>query len=472
MNLKTKTEFDNSIKELELQFVDLIRHRLGIVMHSHQNYELFRTIQEGCAKFNLTPIEYLKEVKNSPNQSPLLDHLIAGITVGETYFFRDQQQMLLLQNYVLPKIIANKRDKSFLSFRIWSAGCATGEEIYSIGMMLYEILPDIEKWNIKLLATDVNTAILQKGILGAYTEWSMRAISDYYKQKYFQKEGKHYLLAQKIKEMVNFEYLNLNDDSYPSIFNETNAQDLIICRNVLIYIDSESCGRLMQKINKCLVPDGYLMLGASDPINIAGTDFVYENRKGTLFSRILTKNSYIDFLIDQPIKTITEKSTEKKDTSLSKYISKYISKSKTKSKSTKTLSQDLLLKATELANMGKLEEATKLCEKGFKLDPTNKIHYFTYGLAMSELNKLTEAESALRKTLFLDNQFVAGHFQLGLLLIRNKQHDAGIKSLRNALVIAESKLSDEIVPGSPGLNYKEFAEILRNEIKLYITSET
>ncbi len=244
-----------------------------------------------------------------------------------------------------------------------------------------------------------------------------------------------------------------------------NAQDLIICRNVLIYIDNESCIRLMNRMNKSLIQGGYLMLGASDPVNLSGTDFIFHNRKGSLFYRPLDEEKAreiklpeikkIEIIPLKPIKKVQSKNVYKQITPV-KIVKK----------------EDVITKAINLANDGKLNEAVKVCEEGFKLDPTNKFNYFTYGLAMSELNKLSEAESALRKTLFLDNQFVVGHFQLGLLLLRKNQHQAGLKSLKNALAIAESKQSEESVPGSPGLSYKDFAEILRKEIDLYMTAGT
>lgn len=455
MHLTTKNEVDPQIKLLEKQYVDLIKNRFGIVMHVHQNYELFKTIQNACDRFNLSPAEYLHQLKSVSKDSPLLEQLIAGITVGETYFFRDKQQMQLLQQIILPDIIENKRKIHSPFLRIWSAGCATGEEIYSIAMMLYEILPDIDKWTIKLLATDINTSILKKAIMGSYTEWSMRAITDYFRGKYFHKDKKHYLLDKSLKEHVNFEYLNLNEDSYPSIFNGTNAQDLIICRNVLIYIETESCKRLMKKMYSSLVPGGYLMLGASDPLHIAGTHFILHDRKCSLYIRPIEsakiENKKINrHSIDSVIPQTSAKVVPKNEIT-----------------TTKIDESDFIAQATQLANTGKLKEAIELCQKMFKAEPTNKLNYYTYALAMSELDELSEAESALRKTLFLDNEFVAGHFQLGLLLLRKNQHEAGLKSLKNALAIAECKNSDEFVPGSPDLSYSQFADILRNEISLY-----
>jgi len=143
------------ILNIKPQFVEIIRKRLGIVVHTHQDNNLIETIYNACEIFHCTPNKYFTLLLDCPDQSPLLDHLVTGITVGETYFFRDKQQMELLKNELLPQLIKLKRDNNKLFIRIWSAGCASGEEIYTLGMLLFELIPDIEKWTIKLLATDI-----------------------------------------------------------------------------------------------------------------------------------------------------------------------------------------------------------------------------------------------------------------------------------------------------------------------------
>lgn len=474
MNIKVKPEFDPAIAALESKFVDLIRKRLGIVIHAHQNYDLFKTIQEACTRFKLTPDNYLQMLITSSDQSEMLDHLIKGVTIGETYFFRDQQQMNLLQNDLLPEIIKRKRANQQYMLRIWSAGCSSGEEIYTIAMLLKELVPDISKWSIKLLATDINTDSLNKGMRSAYTDWSMRSITDYYKNKYFDVHGKSYVLRDEIRDMVNFEYLNLKEDTYPSMFNGTNAQDIIICRNVLIYFDEENCHQLILRMNKCLVEGGYLMLGASDPVNMSGTDFIFHHQKGLLFSRPLEGQEQA---IKQSISHDFSFKTESKPNELPLQSHRTHSKPSITKKvipvlNKQSVAEDMntqkrLNQATELANLGMLNEAIKLCDDMLKRDPTNKLIYFTYGLILAELDKLKEAEHAFKKTLFLDNQFVAAHFQLGLLLMRNNMHAAGLKCLKNALSIANAKHSEESVSGCQGLTYSKLAVILQNEIKLY-----
>lgn len=482
-----------TIEKYKFEFIELIRKRLGIIIHRHQTNELDQTILKACNKFNCLPQEYLQKLQNCQDNSPLLEHLVAGITVGETYFFRDKRQMELLKNTLLPDIINMKREQGNLSLRIWSAGCASGEEIYSIAMLLYEMMPDINKWALNLLGTDLNTTAVQKAIAGCYSEWSMRTMTDYLKQRYFIPNGSQYLLRENIRDLVKFDYLNLNDNVYPSICNNTNAQDLILCRNVLIYFDNNLIAQLMQKLNTCLVPGGYLLLGASDPINIDATDLIFHHEQGMLFLRPAAKKCLPSTLSVQEKRNPTTKNSpvlNKHTVATPKLIKTtqpidetFISKLLHEAQWQETLNiinasdshqqKSVFLlnaKATAYANLGKLEAAVTALHESLVIDPTNKYSYFTYGVTLIELNRLPEAEKALRKTLFLDYQFVMGHYQLGLLLLRSKQKNAGLKCLRNALTIAKTKDPNQTVPGPESLSYDRLAAILSYEIELYANS--
>jgi len=502
MNDKTTTIFGEitmklitNIKNCEDSFIQLIRHRLGLVIHDHQKKELHKTILDACKRFDCLPEAYLKLLTTCSHDSPLLEHLIAGVTIGETYFFRDKNQMRLLQDSVLPAIIKTKRGNGDLAIRIWSAGCASGEEIYTIAMLLYEMLPDLEAWTLHLLGTDINTAVLQKAKLGFYSEWSMRSITDYFKRRYFVEESHKYSINEKIRDVVTFSYLNLNDMTYPSIFNGTNAQDLILCRNVLIYFDNEHVVNLMRKFNASLVEGGYLLLGASDPINIKGTDLVFHYREGTLFSRP-TEEQKNEIIIPPSVKLAARKTPKihvrnkpiaRESTSHASkpiqavnpaLIEKLFAESRWQealdviNANEKKSSYLLSASATALANLGKLTLAVNCCQKSLALDSTDKQTYFTLAMILIELNRLSEAEAALRKTLYLDHNFVIGHFQLGLLLLKNKQYDPGLKCLRNALEIVRTQDPSQPVAGFQELNYGRLTEILANEIELNIASRS
>lgn len=445
-NYKSQVELQSFIQHNEDEFIQLIMHRLGINTRP-QNKELHRIIQQACHQFNCSPSEYLERLSTCDNNSPLLEFLVAGITVGETYFFRDSQQMNFLKNKLLPNLIQKKRNLNQLSLRIWSAGCASGEEIYTLAMMIKELIPDLSKWTLHLLGTDINTNALQKAAIGRYNKWSMRSISEYYQQRYFTKEDKQYVLSSSIKALVDFQYLNLNDNTYPSILNNTNSQDLIICRNVLIYFNQHSIKRLMEKISKCLVDGGYLMLGASDPVCIDGINLIFHHHDGMVFSRE-----------DKPIRA-RESPIKSMPRSLIKPVKK---------QQLVTDNVPLLLeKASKCADSGQLEQALKYCQDSIRLDATNKDSYFIEALTLIELNKQDRAEVALRKTLFLDRKFIEGHFQLGLLLLKTKKTKEGLKCLQNALELVNLHDPSRAVPQSQGLSYGRLAEIISVEIERY-----
>jgi chemotaxis protein methyltransferase CheR len=288
------TNLLNNIKKLEPAFIELIYNRYGLVIHVNQAQELAKTISTACNKFNYQPQEYLAQLKNCSSNSSLLADLVAAITVGESYFFRDKNQMHLLKNKLLPQLI--KRKSQDLSLKIWSAGCSTGEEIYTLAMLVTELVPNIDTWDLYLLGTDINAAALEKATAGIYGQWPMRSIPEKYIQRYFLKDNRKYILSRKIRDLVQFKYLNLCDNSYPSIIDGTFAVDLILCRNVLIYFDNELVAKIMKKISACMAANAYLILGASDPIVTQGTKLVFHHDGAIYFSLDNSDETKQDFV--------------------------------------------------------------------------------------------------------------------------------------------------------------------------------
>ena len=128
-------------------------------------------------------------------------------------------------------------------------------------MLLSELIPNIDLWDLYLLGTDINTTALKKATLGSYGQWSMRSIPEKFMQRYFLKNNRSYVLSPQIRNLVRFNYLNLCDNSYPSIINGIHEVDLILCRNVLIYFDNELAAKIMKKLSACMHEDAYLLLG-------------------------------------------------------------------------------------------------------------------------------------------------------------------------------------------------------------------
>ncbi|HXC93997.1 MAG TPA: protein-glutamate O-methyltransferase CheR, partial [Geobacteraceae bacterium] len=191
------------------------------------------------------------------------DILARSLTIGETYFLRDPQSYRVLEEQVLPQIISARRTGE-KCLRIWSAGCSTGEEPYTIAILLSRILPDFDDWNIMLLATDINPVALERGRQGVYGNWSFRDappwLMDYFRKR---KDGRFEIIPA-IRKMVRFSYLNLAEESYPSLLNGTNAIDIIFCRNVMLYFEPVLIEKMIVKFHNTLQDGGWLFVSPAE----------------------------------------------------------------------------------------------------------------------------------------------------------------------------------------------------------------
>ena len=221
--------------------------------------------------------------QDRPAAKTELQRLINLLTIGETHFFRNKAQFDALISHILPALIAHKREQAAAftatsnltpQLRLWSAGCATGEEPYSLAVLLKELIPDINRWNISILATDINQEFLAKAQEGIYPDWSFR--EDRAKQKrsiYFKQVGKRYQINREIREMVTFAQHNLMQDHWQTLQPNTAALDLIFCRNVTIYFGAKDTQKIVKKFHQSLVDGGWLVVGHSEPSLIGYQDF-------------------------------------------------------------------------------------------------------------------------------------------------------------------------------------------------------
>ncbi|MEM9163125.1 MAG: CheR family methyltransferase, partial [Cyanobacteria bacterium P01_F01_bin.4] len=197
----------------------------------------------------------------TPESRQEWQHLIALLTNPESFFYRDRGQFKVLRNQVLPDLI--KRHQSDKQLRILSAGCSTGEEAYSLALMLKNLMPDIDQWQIILLGTDINTHALKQAKAGIYRPWSLRGVDAVTTQQFFRQIDGQYHLDDDIKAMVSFRTLNLVGKT----LSQPNAQlklDLIICRNVFIYFSESAIARVIDSFYKMLRPSGYLITGHTE----------------------------------------------------------------------------------------------------------------------------------------------------------------------------------------------------------------
>ena len=213
------------------QFKKIISEKTGLHVPEQDSKKLSDLISLRRKSHNLSSTEEYYHVLAS-SDSRCRDEwrkIIYCLTTGESYFFRDKGHSFLLQNIILPELIKNKEKDH--AIRIWSAGCSTGEEPYSVAILLDMLLPDLKTWDISIIGTDINEESLQKAERGIYTQWSFRMVDKEIQRKYFSRHKDEWEIDGRIKKMVNFRHSNLIKDGFPSQHSGICNMDIILCRN-------------------------------------------------------------------------------------------------------------------------------------------------------------------------------------------------------------------------------------------------
>jgi chemotaxis protein methyltransferase CheR len=238
------------------RIAELVTRRTGILT-SRAHTDLPRAARQ---VMDLVGLRNIRELENRLSAGSLWEELIDQITVRETYFFRNPEHFDLIRQRILPALLEARSPSRRM--RMWSAGCASGEEPYSLAILLHErgLLEES-----LLLGTDVSRLALATARLGRYREWSFRAIDPALVPLYFRREQHEYMVIDKLREHTTFLPLNLVDASAIG-WSDLGKFDLIMCRNVMIYFDGESIARLERRLFDCLAPGGWLLTGPSDPI--------------------------------------------------------------------------------------------------------------------------------------------------------------------------------------------------------------
>jgi chemotaxis protein methyltransferase CheR len=253
-------------KDFEL-FRDYIYNLCGIYFHTSKKYFLESRLTrrlEGCGISSHA--DYYQLLKTTPCGPHELKKLLDEITTNETCFFRNPPQLNAMESKLLPDVVATKGKIGFRKLRIWSAASSSGEEAYTMAMMLMENRTSMLKdWIIEIIGTDINETVLTQAREGIYNGYSVRNTPDYYLKKYFKQESpERYILSAEVKKLVTFNNLNLYDDT-KMIFMK--SFDFIFCANALIYFDTASKSRVVQHFFNNLQPYGYFFVGQSESLH-------------------------------------------------------------------------------------------------------------------------------------------------------------------------------------------------------------
>jgi len=257
---------------------DLIQDYCGIYFDDESRYtiqrRLFRRLViHGFDNFR----DYYRFLLYDKNRDNELSEIIDIITVNETYFFREDKQFKAMIEEIVPELALSLADRNKL--RIWSAGCASGEEPYSIAMLFLENQYLLNGLEVEIIGSDINRRVLEKARRGVYTRNSFRSTDDYFTRKYFNAEGDDYRIKDSVRELVSFSHINLLDNYRQSFIGDV---DMIFCRNVLIYFGHESKKRVVDGFSARLRDGGYLMLGHAESLMNISTGFTLKHLKNDM----------------------------------------------------------------------------------------------------------------------------------------------------------------------------------------------
>ncbi|MXQ11689.1 CheR family methyltransferase [Microvirga makkahensis] len=247
----------------ELEFETLrvfLKARSGLALSPDKRYLVESRLASVCTRFKIESLSRLIwEIKSGRSQA-VENATIEAMTTNETFFFRDKAPFDLFQDVLLPRFIKERAASRRL--RIWCAAASTGQEPYSLAMLLKEASARMPGWQIDIVATDISNEVLEKARAGIYNQFEVqRGLPIRLLVKYFTQKGDQWQIASDIRSMVDFRYLNLIED-----FGRLGPFDIVYCRNVLIYFDTQTKADVLRRIAQQMPPDGALVLGASETI--------------------------------------------------------------------------------------------------------------------------------------------------------------------------------------------------------------
>ena len=268
--IKDKTD---DIKAISKYILDIS----GINLDESKAY-LIETRLGGLIKeYECSSYKELRSKAETDSNKTIENKIIDAISTNETLFFRDREPFEVLQHKILPDLIDRRTEKASgllpIPIRIWSAACSTGQEAYSIAIVIKELLPDLKKYNVRLFGTDISDSAIAQASYGTYNKFEIeRGLSKGKLEKYFIPNGGNWKISDEIRAMVSFNKRNILKP-----FVGVEKLDIIFCRNVAIYFNLEERKKLFENIADVLEPDGFLIIGSTE--SLTGICTIFEPKR-------------------------------------------------------------------------------------------------------------------------------------------------------------------------------------------------
>ncbi|HLZ31835.1 MAG TPA: CheR family methyltransferase [Chloroflexota bacterium] len=418
----------------------LVEARSGLRFVSGRYTELATKVARAFVESECsTWLEYQTQVTDGA----LFDQLVEALTIGETYFFRHRPYFDMLEREVLPEIVARRQGAKRL--RIWCAGCATGEEAYSLAIVVRRVLPDVHDWRVSLLATDLNRAFLARAEAGLYGEWSFRETDAAFRAANFVAEGRRYRIRPELRQLVRFAQLNLAEDCYPSAASGTAGVDLILCRNVLLYFAQELTQRVVGRFHAALAPGGWLVLGPSDARPGLLADFEMRAGDGAIVYQRVDRNT-----LPIPLK-VADAPVAAEPFHLPSLRPMPEAAAAAAPVAEEADWHTAWVAARLSADGGELDVAEQHCQQAIARAQMRPEPYYLFGALRQARGDDAGSLAAYRKALYVDPRFVPALFAQAAIHRRGGAQAQAHQALVRAQRLLEGRLADELVLADDGL---------------------
>lgn len=387
--------------------------------------------------------------------SGALDDLVGELTVDETYFFREPRHFDFVREVIVPEVLERRGPRH--AVRAWSAGCATGEEAYSLAILLDDARLPAPPY---ILATDISRASLQTARAGIYREWSFRGVPSTTIERCFHRLPGGYALAARFRNQVALGYLNFALDPYPALDTGTWGMDVIFCRNVLIYLDRPTVALVAERLRRCLAGGGWIITASSDPMLSDYTDLEPTITRWGIFYR---RGPAPSLLVARPETKLNPVAVPARiETPPPPLVPPPAAPEAVVAEPDPAASASLV---RALANV-EVAEAERACVAALERHPLSVELHFLHCVLLIALARPDDAIRAARRMVYLDGACEIGHFMLGGLLRRTGDLAGARRGYRNAHDLLAAQPADALVSLSDGEQAGRMAEIAAIELDM------
>lgn len=443
----------------------------------------------GCSHLDA----YLERLGSVPTLSQELRRFAERLTVGETYFFRHADHFRVFREIILEGQ-AERLARGGGPLRILSAGCASGEEPFTIAILCREALGEGASRAVEIVGADINPTMLKKAGNGRYSEWSLRDTSEAQRGTAFTKTGRDFILDEATRSMVRFEERNLLEDD--PLFWVPERFDVIFCRNVLMYFSTEAIAATVSRFSKSLTPGGFLFLGPAETLRGISQAFHLRHTHDTFYyqSRESRERPVLEPALGEGWMETISRSSERiaalsgaserqasapsavlarPDSDLTAAMKLYgeerydeaMKEIRASGQSDREAPEAWLLQAAVLVNQGKTEEAETICEQLLERDELSAGAHYLKALAREYRGDVAAAVEQNQVAVYLDPSFAMPHMHLGLLAKRQREYRTAAQEFHRAVVLLASEETARIILFGGGFSREALIRFCRDELK-------